>query len=308
MAVPTFDEMMLPLLQYSSDGNEHHLSDALSALGQYFHWSQSDMEELMPDGQRTRAYYNLQWAKTYLTKSQLLESTGRGRFKITQRGLGVLATSPQSINKKYLLQFPEFTAFATSTGNTGAIEAIDNPQNIVDNIQTPDEIMQTTYQQLQATLTDDLLETVLAQSPVFFEKLVVNLLLAMGYGSSLDSGRQTRLSGDEGIDGYIEEDKLGLDVIYIQAKRWDRGNVVGRPAVQGFVGSLVGAGAKKGVFITTSDFSSGAVDYARAVKDLKIILINGEQLAKLMIEHGVGVSVKTTYIIKQIDENYFPEV
>lgn len=307
MAVPTFDKMTLPLLQYARDGDEHHLADALDALAQHFHWAQADLEELMPDGQRTRAYYNLQWAKTYLTKSQLLASTGRGRFRITQRGLDVLATSPQVINKKYLLQFPEFADFATTTGS-GDNQTIENVQNIVENVQTPDEIMRTTYQQIQATLADDLLEAVLAQSPVFFEKLVVRLLLAMGYGSSLDSGRQTRLSGDEGIDGYIEEDKLGLDVIYIQAKRWDRGNVVGRPVVQGFVGSLVGAGAKKGVFITTSDFSTGATEYARAVKDLKIILINGEQLAKLMIEHGVGVSVKTTYVIKQIDENYFPEV
>jgi restriction system protein len=304
MTIPTFDKLMLPLLLIAGDGREHQVRDILARLAQHFQLTSSEFNELLPSGRKTKFYDRINWAKTYLNKAGLIENTGRGVFRITERGFKVLQNPPIAIDRDYLMQFAEFADFhlrSNTPTETSTAEMPAEPQ------QTPDEILLHTYQQLQNTLANDLLDYVIATSPTFFEQLVIDLMLALGYGGSLGSGRRVGQTGDGGIDGFIQEDKLGLDIIYLQAKKWARDNVVGRPAVQSFVGSLVGAGAKKGVFITTSSFSGSALEYAYSLKDLKVILIAGEQLAKLMIEYNVGVSVKTTFVIKQIDENYFPE-
>jgi restriction system protein len=296
--------MMLPLLQYSDDGKEHKLKEAVEALADYFDLTEEDRNELLPSGQQTVFYNRIGWAKTYLIKAHLLESTGRGRFQITKRGYQVLDDNPSHIDRNYLNQFQSFQDFQQRSSTA---EISDTSNGSQENGQTPEELMESTHRQLRDGLTDDLLDATLSVTPAFFERMVVDLLLAMGYGSTLDSGDRIGKSGDGGVDGVIREDKLGLDTIYIQAKRYNRSNGVGRPAIQAFVGSLMGLGATKGVFITTSYFSNQARDYAGTINNLKIILIDGEQLARLLIEHNVGVSVKKTYIIKQIDENYFPD-
>lgn len=304
MAVPRYNDLMLPLLQFSSDGQEHHVRDASNAIAEHLQLADEQLNELLPSGKKTKYYDRIHWAKTYLGKAGLLESTGRGVFRITQRGYDLLETNPPNIDNKLLRQYEEFTEFRSPSStiqSDGKIDEIDEDD------QTPEEQVETIYRKLRKSLSDELLETVLAVSPHFFERLVVDLLLAMGYGSSLDSGEHLGQSNDGGVDGVIREDKLGLDTIYIQAKRYALDNGVGRPAIQGFVGSLVGLGASKGVFITTSYFSKQAIEYARSVNNVKVILIDGQQLATLMIEHNVGVSIQKTYEIKQIDENYFPD-
>ena len=306
MAVPKYNDLMLPLLQFSSDGKEHHVHDASNMIAEHLQLSDEQLNELLPSGKKTKYYDRIHWAKTYLSKAGLLESTGRGLFRITQRGYDLLETDPPAIDNKLLSQFDEFVEFQTPNVNDSSEN---NRETIeVEDEQTPEEQVETIYRKLRKSLGDELLETVLAVSPRFFERLVVDLLLAMGYGSSLDSGEHLGQSNDGGVDGVIREDKLGLDTIYIQAKRYALDNGVGRPAIQAFVGSLMGFGATKGVFITTSYFSQHAVEYAKNMTNMKIILIDGQQLATLMIEHNVGVSVQKTYEIKQIDENYFPDV
>ncbi|MGB7339772.1 MAG: restriction endonuclease [Phototrophicaceae bacterium] len=305
MAVPKYNELMLPLLQFSSDGDEHHVRDASNIIAEHLLLTDQQITELLPSGKKTKYYDRIHWAKTYLTKAGLLKTTGRGLFKITQRGFDLLNTNPTEIDNKLLSQFEEFIEFQTPNRQS---ESISVNEIELEDEQTPEEQIDNLYRKLRKTLSDELLETVLSVSPRFFERLVVDLLLAMGYGSSLDSGEHLGQSNDGGVDGVIREDKLGLDTIYIQAKRYALDNGVGRPAIQNFVGSLMGFGATKGVFITTSYFSQHAVDYANAMNNMKIILIDGQQLATLMIEHNVGISVQKLYEIKQIDENYFPDV
>lgn len=303
MSVPKYNELMMPLLEYSSDGEVHHIRNASEAIAEYIKLSDEQVNELLPSGKKTKYYDRIHWAKTYLSKAGLLQSEGRGLFKITQRGYDLLSTNPQEINNKLLSQYEEFVEFQTPSARDADVEVLD-----AEDTQTPEEEIQIIHKKLRKSLSDELLETVLAVSPLFFERLVVDLLLAMGYGSSLDSGEHLGQSNDGGVDGVIREDKLGLDTIYVQAKRYARDNSVGRPAIQAFVGSLMGFGASKGVFITTSSFSHHAIDYSKSMNNMKIILIDGEQLATLMIEHNVGVSVQKIYEIKQLDENYFPDV
>jgi restriction system protein len=304
MTVPTYDKFMLPLLQYASDGHEHHIRDAMAAIADFLDLSEEDRNELTSGGQKTKLYDRVQWASTYLKKAGLLVSRGRGIVQITQRGMDVLSANPETITSDYLKQFPEFVEFTTPAKihkNIDAVEVIE-----LESEQTPNELIRTVYQRLRQEVSDDLLDYVLSSSPSFFERLVVDLLLAMGYGGSLeDAGQAIGRSGDGGIDGFIKEDKLGLDIIYLQAKRWGRDNTVGRPIVQNFVGSLMGAGATKGVLITTSRFSKDATEYADSMQGLKVILIDGQQLTQLMIEHDVGVSVEETYTVKKVDRDYF---
>lgn len=304
MSTPKYNELMLPLLQFASDGKVHHIRKASEAIADYLQLTDEQLNELVASGKKTKYYDRLHWAKTYLSKAGLLESVGRGLFKITQRGYDLLNTNPQEINSKLLSQYEEFVEFQTPSMSNSDLEILGTEEDT----QTPEEEIQIIHKKLRKSLSDELLETVLAVSPHFFERLVVDLLLAMGYGSSLDSGEHLGQSNDGGVDGVIREDKLGLDTIYVQAKRYARDNSVGRPAIQAFVGSLMGFGASKGVFITTSSFSHHAIDYSKSINNMKIILIDGEQLATLMIEHNVGVSVQKIYEIKQLDENYFPDV
>src|SRR6266566_610282 len=309
MPVPDFQSLMLPLLKIAGDGNEHTTSEVLESLAQQFGLVEGDRDEMLPSGKQRKFDNRVNWTKTYLQKALLLSSTGRSRFRITERGITILKNNPLTINIKFLNQFPEFLAFHTATnskeGKTNGTTS--SSQEIVEKTsQTPQEILEISYQNLRQTLAQELLERIKNNTPRFFESLVVDLLVAMGYGGSRkDAGQAIGQVGDGGIDGIIKEDKLGLDAIYLQAKRWE--GTVGSPIVQGFAGALMGKKARKGILITTSTFSPQARNYAAGIDNLKIILIDGEQLAQLMIDHDVGVTEESRYIVKKIDLDYFGE-
>ena len=306
MAIPDFQSIMLPLVKLASDGNEHSQSEAIETLAQQFELNEQDRNEMLPSGKQRKFDNRVGWAKSYLQKAHLLTSAGRSRFCITERGIKVLKDGTTYINIKFLKQFPEFQIFRSpSDKEYKATENNYASQEIIEKTsQTPQEILETSYQSLRQTLAQELLERIKSNPPKFFESLVVDLLVAMGYGGSRkDAGQAIGQVGDGGIDGIIKEDKLGLDAIYLQAKRWE--GTVGGPAVQGFAGALIGKKARKGVFITTSTFSPQARSFASGTENLKIILIDGEQLAQLMIDHDVGVTEESRYIVKKVDLDYF---
>lgn len=301
MAIPDYQTIMLPLLKFTGDGNEHFLHDAIAAIADEFELSEAERKEMLPSGQQEVFRNRVGWALTYMKQAALLKKTRRGYFQITERGKEVLSNNPAKINAKFLEQFPEFLEFKQRKRHKG-----DKPKTEPEpSTETPEEKLENAYQKLQEGLAADLLQTVKDSSPPFFERLVVELLLQMGYGGSRrEAGKAIGKTSDGGIDGIIKEDKLGLDIIYIQAKRWE--NTVGRPEIQKFAGALQGQRARKGIFITTSDFSTAAVDYVKNI-ETKIILIDGERLAELMIDHNVGVSPLASYEIKKIDTDYFIE-
>ncbi len=285
MAIPDYQSIMLPLLRFAADGNEHSLREAIEGLSEKFGLTDAEKNELLPSGQQPRFDNRVAWARSYMSKAALLEATRRGHFRITQRGREVLSRNPSEINVKFLEQFPEFVEFRAK--HRAREETAETAET--ETLQTPGE----------------LLKFVRECSPSFFERLVIDVLVKMGYGGSRkEAGKAIGRSGDEGIDGIINEDRLGLDVIYIQAKRWQA--TIGRPEIQKFAGALQGHRAKKGIFITTSDFSRDAEDYVAKI-DSKIVLIDGEQLAQLMIDHNVGVTPVTSYETKKIDSDYFIE-
>jgi restriction system protein len=292
---------MLPLLRLLKDGREHYLGEVVSSLADEFKLSPEEREQLLSSGQQTVIRNRAGWARTYLKKAGLLESPRRGYFRITERGQSVLSSKPVRIDVKYLEQFPEFVAFRELRHERQE----EDPPPITHTDATPEEALEGAYLRLRLDLESDLLEQVKAASPSFFERLVVELLVRMGYGGTLrDAGQAVGKSGDGGIDGIIKEDRLGLDVIYIQAKRWEA--TVGRPEIQKFAGALQGHRARKGVFITTSAFSSDAQEFASRI-DSKIVLIDGPALAKYMIDHNIGVSPVRSYEVKKIDSDYFGE-
>jgi restriction system protein len=303
MAVPEFQTFMLPVLQLAADGKEHSASETDAFVAEILNLSQDDKEELLPSGTQTKVYNRVRWSATYLRKAGLLEGLGRGRWRITPRGLEVLESNPGSLTKKHLLRFPEFREFVNYTDQISPSAGLESDGE--DPGQTPEETLETAYLRLRSALAQELLERIKVSSPKFFERLVVDLLVSMGYGGSRrDAGEAVGQSGDAGIDGIIKEDKLGLDVVYIQAKRWE--GVVGRPVVQAFAGSLEGQRARKGVLITTSKFSPDAHTYVGIIEK-KIVLIDGEQLAELMIDHDVGVNEVAQYAVKRVDLDYFEE-
>jgi restriction system protein len=300
MVVPDFQSIMLPLLKITGDSKEHTLREAIDTLSLQFLLSDEDKKELLPSGRQQKFANRVGWSRTYLKKAGLLESTGRGKFRITERGYEVLKSNPSHIDVKFLERFPSFLDFK---GSSHAGNKIAEPCEEIN--KTPEELLEASYLELHESLAQELLDRVKKCPPEFFENLVVDLLVAMGYGGSLkDAGKAIGKSGDGGVDGIIKEDKLGLDVVYIQAKRWE--NTVGRPVVQAFAGSLMGLMARKGVLITTSQFSQEAVDYVGRI-DKKIVLIEGKELAQLIIDHGIGVAEVTSYTIKRIDLDYFGE-
>jgi len=302
MPIPDYETLMLPLLKYAGDEKEHSLHDAIQHLSKLFGLSEAEKRELLPSGKQALMYNRVGWARTYLKNAGVLEATRRGYFRITDRGLQVLKDNLSQINTKYLEQFPEFVAFKALRKETQELLEEKEERYTRD---TPEELLELGYQRLRRSLAQELLSSVRRCSPEFFEKIVVELLLKMGYGGSLrDAGEAIGKSGDEGIDGIIKEDKLGLDTICIQAKRWE--GIVGRPELQRFVGALRGKGANKGVYITTSSFSQDAIEYVSKI-DTKVILIDGEKLVELMIDNDVGVSRLATYEIKKIDSDYFSE-
>lgn len=301
MAIPDFQKIMLPLLKFLEDKIEHSIRGTIDSLADQFDLSEEERRELLPSGQQAIFSNRVGWARTHLKKAVLLEPTRRGHFKITERGLSVLNQNPQNINIKFLDQFEEFKKFrAYKKEAPNKHKQTDEEQD-----KTPEEALEIAYQNLRDELANDLIQQIKTSPPSLFEKLVVELLVKMGYGGTRkDAGKAIGKSRDEGIDGIIKEDRLGLDIIYIQAKRWD--NTVGRPEIQKFAGALQGQRAKKGIFISTSNFSREAHDYASRI-DTKIVLIDGEQLTQFMIDYNIGVTPISNYEIKRMDLDYFIE-
>ncbi|MFA6242971.1 MAG: restriction endonuclease, partial [Candidatus Hydrogenedentales bacterium] len=285
------------------DGRVHTLRETIDALRNEFKLTDEERKELLPSGRQCVFDNRVGWARTYLKKAGLLEAPRRGHVVITDRGRSVLAQEPNRIDVKFLEQFAEFIEFRDSSRNHDDDDT-NAPTSTVE-AGTPEEALEASYLQLRSTLADEILEKVRESSPEFFERLVVELLVAMGYGGSRkDAGERVGRSGDEGIDGIIKEDRLGLDIIYIQAKRWE--SSVGRPEVQKFVGALQGQRARKGILITTSAFTRDASDYAGNLES-KVILIDGKRLAQFMVDFNVGVSPVTSYEVKRVDTDYFVE-
>jgi restriction system protein len=292
---------MLPLLRYLADGEQQRLRDLIDHLAQEFSLTVEERRQLLPSGQQPIFDNRVGWARTYLKKAVLLESPRRGWVRITQRGLDVLKQNPERIDIDFLKQFEEFRAFIAHSSTT----TVTNDVMPSDNTGSPEELLEQAYETLKQNLLAELLEQVKEASAAFFERLVVELLVRMGYGGSFqEAARTIGRSGDEGIDGIIKEDRLGFDVVYVQAKRW--GQTVGRPEVEKFAGALQGQRARKGVFITTSTFTEEARQYVEKI-DSKIVLVDGERLAELMFEHNVGVSTVTSYPVKRIDNDFFLE-
>jgi restriction system protein len=301
MAIPDYQTCMLPLLKHYADGQEHTNRDSIDALAQEFKLTDEERRMMLPSGVQGLFDNRVNWARTYMKKAALIESPRRGIHKITKRGLDVLKKKPGRIDVTFLGQFQEFKDFRALRH----AKQEENETELDLSNKTPEESLEEAYQKLRGDLAADLLQRLKSCSPPFFERLVVEVIVKMGYGGTRqDAGKAIGKAGDGGIDGIIKEDKLGLDAIYIQAKRWD--NTVGRPEIQKFVGALTGQRAKKGLFITTSDFSADAEDYISRI-DAKVVLIDGETLAQLMIDHNVGVSTTGTYEIKKVDSDYFSE-
>lgn len=302
--IPDYQSIMLPLLRHIADGKEYKMRDVTDRLAEQLGVTEEERKELLPSGAAPVFYNRTAWAKTYLKKAGLIDSPKQGIVIISKRGLEVIKRSPTSIDVKFLKQFSEFVEFQTTKGENETNE-IDKAEDI--STETPEEALETAYQKIRKSLAQDLLNKVITLSPSFFERLVVELIVKMGYGGSIkDAGRAIGKSGDEGIDGTIKEDKLGLDIIHIQAKKWQTGNSVGRPGLQKFVGALAGQGAKKGIFITTSSFTRDALDYAPR-NETKIVLIDGQQLAQFMIDYNLGVTSLNSYEVKRMDSDYFGE-
>lgn len=301
MAIPDYQTLMLPVLKILGDGKEHSLRELVDRLAAEFGLTEDELEELTPRGGQGVFLGRVGWAKTYMSQAGLLSTVKRGVYRISQRGAEVLGQNPDRIDNKYLQQFPEFRDFQLRSRQSRKQE--DQVSTGPTRVDTPEELIEASYTQLRAQLASDLLEHVKSLSPSAFERLVVELLVRMGYGGSReDAGRAVGRSGDGGIDGVINEDRLGLDVVYIQAKRWE--NSVGRPDVQAFAGALAGQKARKGVMITTSSFSRHACDFVTQVQS-KIVLIDGEELAELMIDFGLGVAPVALYEIKKVDTDFF---
>ncbi|AKB45677.1 MULTISPECIES: restriction endonuclease [Methanosarcina] len=301
MAVPDYQSLMLPLLKYAGDGEEHKIRNAIEHLAEELRLSEEERRELLPSGQQAVFNNRIGWARTYLKKAGLLASGRKGYFSITQRGLNVLKDNPAYIDVNFLTRYKEFNEFRRGK----QVENIElgKAQNKTEQLD-PWESLELSYQQLHNELVLEILSAVKKCSPTFFESTVIDVLTKMGYGGSrADAGKAVGRSHDGGIDGIIKEDRLGLDVIYIQAKRWE--GTVPRPEIQKFAGALIGKKAKKGVFITTSTFSREALEYANFTGN--IVLIDGETLARLMIEYDVGVSKVKSYDVKKIDTDYFDD-
>ena len=301
MMIPDYQACMLPLLKFVSDKNEHNMKEVIDHFNILFDLTDEEKTRMLPSGLQSVIMNRAGWARTYLKKAGLIEQPKRAFFQITQRGLDLLNEGIKEINIKVLDRYEEFKAFRAKK-----IDQIEDDKNeIRSDIKTPEESIEIGFQRLNDSISEDIIIKVKECSPSFFEKLVVDLFIKMGYGGSLkDAGHVIGKSGDGGIDGIIKEDKLGLDVIYIQAKRWE--NVVGRPEIQKFAGALLGQKAKKGIFITTSWFTAEAKDFVKGL-DNKIILIDGEMLAELMLEYNLGVSIYKSYNLKRVDSDYFIE-
>ncbi len=301
MAIPDYQSIMLPLLTMSNDGQEHSHREAINTLADHFQLTEEERRELLPSGKQPIFDNRVGWAKTYLEKSGLLDKTRRAHFRITNEGREVLASNPVQINNAFLKQYASFRDFTSPSKSAEKETSATAAQGDT----TPDEQIAQAHQELNQSLAVEVITSVRNATPQFFEQLVVDLMIAIGYGGSRkEAGQATRSTNDDGVDGIIKEDRLGLDTIYLQAKRWV--NIVTRPEIDKFIGSLTRNRARKGVFITTSDFSDGAREAVNTL-DMKVVLIDGQQLAELMIEHNLGVTPKYVYEVKQLDSDYFSE-
>lgn len=294
MSIPDFQTLMLPLLESLADGTEHSNREVSTAIANRYRLTPDEMQQMLPSGNSKVFTNRVAWAKAYLKRAGLIESPTRGSVRVTQKGKEILAQPPTEINVKFLRKFPSFDWHKPKPDN--------HPRETDEtDTRTPEELLESSYQTLKEKLADELLERVKACSPEFFERLVVGLLVAMGYGG-VDAGEVIGRPGDGGVDGVIKEDKLGLDVVYIQAKRWE--GSVGRPEVQKFAGSMEGFRARKGVVITTSSFAKNAHEYVERI-ERKIVLIDGARLAELMIDYGIGVETARSNVVKKVDLDYF---
>jgi restriction system protein len=305
MPIPDFQTIMLPLLQSVKDGQEYSTTTICEILAAHFQLTETELSQLLPSGTQKTFYNRVFWAKAHLKMAGLIENIKRGYFKITTPGSKALESNPIAINLKFLRQYQEYLE-NIGRNKDSTVPGDDQKKELVTTEATPEEQLAFSYLEIRKSLASELLSKIKSCSPTFFENVVVELLVKMGYGGSVaEAGATIGKSGDEGIDGIIKEDRLGLDIIYIQAKRWE--GTVGRPEIQKFLGAVVGQGANKGVFITTSRFSKEALDY-NPRNDCKIVLIDGHLLTQLMIDYNLGVSVHQSYEIKRMDNDYFDEV
>ena len=305
MTIPDFQTLFRPLLEYAEGSEERRLRDAHDALANAFELTEEEREQMLPSGRAKLFYNRVAWAATHLKKAGLLEAKRRGVFAITDTGREAIKSGPERITNRYLERYQGFVDFRYQKNNEPTENTPQAASSSVsyDDEQTPEEVLELAWKTIRTNLEIDLLDQIKQVTPDFFERLVVDVLVAMGYGGERnDAARAVGKSGDGGIDGIIDEDPLGLDVIYLQAKRWE--GVVGRPEIQKFAGALQGRRAKKGVFITTSSFTREALEYATLI-DNRIILLDGRRLARLMIDHGVGVSTASIYELKKLDTDYF---
>jgi restriction system protein len=305
MPIPDFQAVMLPLMEALSDGGERTMRDLTGLLAERFHLTQPEREEVLPSGQQSIFSNRVAWAKSHLKYAGLLENPARGRVRIGDLGRQVLAEKPQAINVKFLKRFPAYCEFIGKSEPQENAQVASGTTPLIEERRTPLELIDASYQSLRRATTEELLTRLRSCSPSFFESVVVRLLMAMGYGGVTGHGTVTGKSGDGGIDGVIKQDKLGLDVVCIQAKRWD--GAVGRPVVQGFVGSMDYIRARKGVIMTTSTFTKDALDFVDRIEGKKVVLIDGDRLAELMIEHGLGVTTTKAYELKEVSNDFFDE-
>ena len=303
MSIPDYQTLLLPVLEIASKG-ETSVPLAEAEIAAKFSLSDQEREQMLPSGKQRLLHNRIHWAKFYLMKAGLLESPKRGRFVATTAGQAVLASPPAKLDTQYLLTIPAFQEFYRADEDDASVSPA---TEVKPSTATPEEVVEAAYNAVRAALRADLMDRILQNSPSFFERVIVDLLVAMGYGGShRNASEQLGKSGDGGVDGVINEDVLGLDRVYIQAKRYAPGSSVGRPEIQAFTGSLVGLGASKGVFVTTSTFSSQAVEFASRIPQ-RVILIDGKRLTELMIEHGVGVRSSRVLEFKRLDEDFFSE-
>lgn len=305
MSIPKYNELYRPLLEYIRDGQARTTAELEEALARQFSLTDADRQERLSSG--TLTFCNrIAWARTYLKKAGLVTSPKRGTVQITPEGKNAVDKPGLRIDNDFLATFPTFADFQKG-GQTGTT-AENHPSTVAEDEDSPQDSLDRAYTRIRQTLAEDVLTEIMRQTPSFFEQLVVHLLEVMGYGGSLENaGTVTRASGDEGIDGIVKQDKLGFDQIYIQAKRWDPTACVGRPDIQKFVGALAGQGATRGLFVTTAKFSEEAHAYARKQHTTKIVLVDGQKLAELMIDHNLGVTPIARYEVKRIDSDFFTD-
>lgn len=308
MAVPKYNEFFSPVLRALETGEIKHVSEIRKFALDYLNVSEEDRKAMLPSNTQRLVDNRVNWSITYLRKANLIERVARGKYKVTNTGLRVLHEKKDHVELKDLYQFDSFRQFINTDTMSEEKKDLSKP-SVLEDLQegTPQDNLNASMEQINKELSANLLSEIMERSPAFFEKMVVQLLLKMGYGSALEDGFVTGCSGDEGIDGIIREDKLGFSSIYIQAKRWAEDKAIGRPEIQKFVGALAGQGVQKGLFITTGTFTKEARSYVEKQLATKVVLVDGEKLTKLMIEYNLGVSVESVYTIKKIDTDFFSE-